>query len=273
MWPRPWGGSWITSWGALVTLGLIAGWWLARRSARRMGVDPSHVDLLSPVMAASGLGGAVILGMLAQMMGVDVAAGVSAHGGRVLYGAMLMAVGVGILYAELAGIGLGRLGDLYAVSMAAAVALGRVGCYLAGCCWGKECGEEFALGVHFPPGSFAHAQEVNRGLAAVEGRSLAVYPVQLYEAGAMALLAAALWLWMPRRKVWGEGFLAFGVGYGVIRFVLEFWRGDNPVAWHGMTTSQLICVAVVVICAAVSVVRRKFAGRLRIRMGGEAAAR
>lgn len=104
-------------------------------------------------------------------------------------------------------------------------AFGRVGCYLAGCCYGMQT--DGALGVVFP------------------GMSQAVLPVQLFEAAfELVLFAVMLIFYSKLKKHFLETYL---FGYGVFRFVLEFFRGDNRGATGlGLSPSQLISLIMIV---------------------------
>jgi phosphatidylglycerol---prolipoprotein diacylglyceryl transferase len=234
-WPR------VTTYGVMMLLGLIAGWFIARRQARRLGLDPSHMDLLSPLIVLAGLGGAVLFGALADS--VHAAEGDSAHG-RVLYGALLVAVAAGIAYALIAKITLGDLGDTFAAPIALGIAFGRVGCFLAGCCWGKVCSPAVPFAVRFPRGSFPFLKQVAAGvISPFDSTSLPVHPTQLYEAVAVTVIAVALLILFRRPRVSGELFLRMAIAYAAFRFAIEFFRADNLPIFRRFTLSQVICLA------------------------------
>ena len=102
---------------------------------------------------------------------------------------------------------------------------GRVGCFLAGCCYGVPAGHG---GVVFSHSDFAPA-------------GVALVPVQLYGAAGEFLLFAAL-VWLARRGVGGRRLLGvYLTAYAVGRFVLEFWRGDEyRGVYAGLSLSQWI---------------------------------
>jgi len=217
----------MTAYGACLLAALVLGWWVARRSGE---CDPFHVDRLAPLLVAAGLLGAWLFGWMGGGPG----------GSRGLFGALLAAVGAGIAYGLWRRLTLGRVGDAFAVSIAIGIAVGRVGCFLEGCCRGTPTDLPWA----------------------VDGR----HPAQLYESLGALTLAGVVALARRRRRVPGEAFLAFGIGYGVLRLALEPLRG-NHVQWAmGLTIHQWFAAAAVASCAALWAVRRRLYASSRSRI-------
>lgn len=257
MYPLLWEHPPITAYGAMIVLGLVVAWILARSLARRAGVAPSLIDLLAPILTATGLLGAALFGWL-----TDRATAAPVHGG-VLLGSLLLATAAGIIFALLARLPLGVLGDIFAAPVMLGVAFGRVGCFFAGCCYGRTC--PASLGIIFPHNSFVYFDQLSRGLlATAAAHPLPVYPVQLLESAGAALLAAMLLLAFRHRKISGELFLHMALGYATLRFALEFLRGDNPPVLAPLTFSQLLCFLVFLISVATLALRRRHADRWRL---------
>lgn len=138
--------------------------------------------------------------------------------------------------------------DVYAPPMALAVAVGRIGCFIAGCCYGTVCHAPW--GVRFPAGSPAHLGQLQAELIdAHAASSLPVHPTQLYEA-AFALFAFVLLMWL-RRRVRIQGMLFFGylAGYAAFRFWMEFLRGDYRPMLADLTVPQVVFAGVFVFAA------------------------
>ncbi len=115
---------------------------------------------------------------------------------------------------------------------------GRIGCFLAGCCYGKVT--ESIFGVSFPEGS--NAAET---YPALDGGSLPVLPTQLYEALFEFILFALMMILYKRFK--NHLLEAYCFTYGVFRFILEFWRGDDRGATgFAFSPSQLMSVVLVI---------------------------
>jgi phosphatidylglycerol:prolipoprotein diacylglycerol transferase len=130
--------------------------------------------------------------------------------------------------------------DMGGMMVPIGLGFGRMGCFLAGCCFGKPSDAPWA--VAFPPFSPAsEAQELAGLLPHKDLASLAVHPTQLYEAAAAFLIAAVGILYVHGRKRYdGAVFAVFIGGYGMMRFVLELWRADARGGFAGLSTSQWI---------------------------------
>ena len=260
----------ISSYSFCLLLGFFAGFLLARWNARKAGLEGRHVDNVTLLLVVAGLMGARVFSWLFYFPpGIGFWKGLFLPGGGlVFYGGVIFGVATVGIYAALMRVSLRKLADVLAGPLALGLAFGRIGCFAAGCCWGDLCVsgdvtanltapekariQTFAFvssegfGVRFPPETGAFKQHHRLGLIRHHASSsLPVHPVQLYE----ALLAFALvaWLQWRRSKPHAPGglFCAFGVGYGVIRFALEFLRADNSPAYLGLTLSQVISVITV----------------------------
>jgi phosphatidylglycerol:prolipoprotein diacylglycerol transferase len=137
--------------------------------------------------------------------------------------------------------------DMAGMVVPVGLAFGRMGCTLAGCCFGKRWDSSWALS--FPPHSPAsEAQWKDKLLMQPSEASLPVHPTQLYEAFAGLLIAAFLMLYLHGRKRYdGQIFIAFTVLYALARFVIEIFRDDDRGALFGLSTSQLIGLILVAV--------------------------
>jgi phosphatidylglycerol:prolipoprotein diacylglycerol transferase len=248
----------VSTYGAVIVAGFAAAWLWARTRARADGVEPSRVDLLMPLLLGMGLIGAWAFGRLAAALTHE------ASESAVLIGSLLVCTLAGIVYAILNRIPLGKLGDICAAPLAMGIGAGRIGCFFAGCCFGKASGGTTPLtAVHFPAGSLPFRDQIERGLLpAGSVASLGVYPVQLYESMFCIVLAAVL-ARRAGRGVMGERFLEMGLGYAAIRFVAEFLRADNPPIGL-LTFSQWGAILMAFFAAATWVIRRRYATSLHL---------
>jgi phosphatidylglycerol:prolipoprotein diacylglycerol transferase len=145
------------------------------------------------------------------------------QGGLTFYGALFLAVPGALWYCRRKRLDFLQVADLSAPFLLLGQAIGRIGCFLEGCCYGAATGSP--LGVRFP------------------GHPAPLHPTQLYESAANLILAALL-LFVIRRRARGRG-QTFGwalVLYGAARAVIEFWRDDPRGGLGPLSTSQLIAI-------------------------------
>lgn len=231
--------------GVLMAAGFLLGFanWvlLGRREGRRFELLS---DLLFWIMVG-GLVGARLAYVTAdagyflrhplEIVRVD-------QGGLIYYGGFIGA-GLAIwIFARRRGQHFFDLLDLVITSVPLAHALGRLGCFLNGCCYGTRW--DGPWGVRYPSTSHAWSDQVNAdALSRFEPRSLPVHPVQLYEAGLNLLLFAALVVWYRHRRREGMVVAAYLLLYPVMRFGLEFLRGDTRTGLGPFSVAQWISVA------------------------------
>lgn len=271
----------ISSYPVLLLLGFFFGWLLVRSRADRFGIARRDLDNIALVLPIAGLFGARFFARLfyAKVSFLE-ALKVWEGDGLVFYGGFIFGVASVLIYGIARKIPLVKLMDCLAPSVAVGLAFGRIGCFLAGCCWGDVCvsgsqlaaindadvlrriqtipaisGSAWPVAVQFPQKSDAFRQHSRLGLVqAGDTRSLPVHPVQVYE----ALLAAALCVYLVARKTPrkpGDIALMMVVGYAVIRFGTEFLRADNKVYALGLTFSQVVSVYLLLGSAIVATIR------------------
>ena len=252
--------DWVTPFGLIFVTAILVAWFLARRNAATTYVDPSHVDLIVPITIIVGVAGGTAV---AWFMPMDylLAGEAMNHGLRIRLFGMLGTGAIGVfVYSRIAHLSFRRVLDIFAVPTLAGLAIHRVGCHFAGCCWGDivrggDAGElatqvqttsflqPFVEGIHYPPGSLPYEQHLALGLidpGAAE--SLPVYPVQLYEVGLLLVLILLLsrvpWRRVPR----GTLAVLTVVGYAVMRFFIGYLRADGSIAIGNLTVTQLQCI-------------------------------
>jgi phosphatidylglycerol:prolipoprotein diacylglycerol transferase len=230
----------LHSYGLLIALGLAIGIAVAHREGLRRGLDGGRVLDLAFWLTVSGLCGSRIAYGLVNARDFFHACldggGPWWHdctrvlqvweGGLVFYGGVAAAAPVAYLFARRQGWSFGDVGDLFAPALAIGHAFGRLGCFAAGCCFGKETASR--LGVAFPSGSVAF--DVLEGLGAIvpgAGETPPLHPTQLYEAGGELAIFVALLALRPRlRRHPGQLLILYLGLYAVLRFVVEIYRGD-----------------------------------------------
>lgn len=170
-------------------------------------------------------------------------------GGLTYYGGFLLAAPTLWWSLRRDGVAIRKVADLAGGAVALGLGFGRMGCLLAGCCFGARSDVPWALA--FPPNSPASEAQFKSGeLASQHLASHPVHPTQIYESAGSFAIAAVCLLWLhPRKRYDGQVFLAFLVGYSVLRFLLEILRRDDRGGVGDLSTSQLIGIVLVVAAA------------------------
>ena len=239
MYPIPGNQDWITSYGLTLIIALVTCWWLARRNAKAAGIDPSHINLVLPLAILGGF----LFTALQPSPRIQ------------LIPLIITCLVVVFAYSRITGMAFSRLADVFALPTLAAIAVQRIGCFLAGCCFGEPVGNDALhwLGVEFPAGSFAHEHHVMLGLIEPgAATSLAVHATQLYEAVLLVPLYLILRQFGGKGNFAGALTLAAIAGYAVVRFGIEFLRADSAAISGSFSVIQLVCVAVVLGAAIMS---------------------
>jgi phosphatidylglycerol:prolipoprotein diacylglycerol transferase len=250
------GDFYIGSYGLMMALGLMAASLVAVWRGRR-------IDLPGPVIMDT-IFCAVVAGIVGSRLAYivvnfrsfldDPMSMILSRTYFVFLGGVLLAIPACMFYARWRKVSFLAITDCLAAGIPLGHAFGRLGCFLAGCCFGKPVSPDhpFAfLAVRFPaecsmgavsqPG-LAFQEHLHNGLiAAAAARSLPVWPVQLFESfGEILIFIAIFWVW-KRRFFRGQILFTYLGLYGILRFSLEFLRGDSERGGIGpISTSQLI---------------------------------
>lgn len=244
----------LHAYGFLVGLGFAVAIIRLWRVGRRMGMDGGRLlDLAFWCLVAGVLGSRLAFVALNTRAFVDAClAGTGAtagtrfagcwaalrfwEGGLVFYGGVIASGAVMLWFCRRERWSFWTLGDLAAPALALGHAFGRLGCFLAGCCFGATSRAGWA--PSFPAGSVAFDELQAEGvLPAGAGHTPPLHPTQLYEAtGELLLFLALLWLqarWSRLDPRTGERaprpgalLLTYGAGYAALRFGVEMFRGD-----------------------------------------------
>ena len=214
-----------TPWGVAFVSALLVTWFWSRRNAARKGLDTSHIDLLVPLALMVGIVGAWTWW---QYSGFRIR----------LFETMVGSAAVVFIYSRIAKLLFRDLLDVVALPVLAGVAVQRIGCVIAGCCWGDIA--THVPGIRYPVGSFAYEQHLAEELiGAGAASSLPVHAVQVYE---IVVLLAIITVGMKVRwPDYPKGMLGFyaASAYGVGRFLLEYLRADSDIVMAGLTLVQL----------------------------------
>jgi phosphatidylglycerol:prolipoprotein diacylglycerol transferase len=230
----------IYSYGFFLATAFLIATRLAIRRAPREGISPEKISVLSIYILFFGILGARTLFVLLNIELFkskpwwEVFA--LHHGGLVFYGGLISSILSCLIYLTKNRLSISGTLDLISPYAALGYAIGRIGCFLNGCCWGKQT--DLPWGVKFP---FLASK---------------VHPTQLYSSLLNFFIFLLLLSVRKRKGYKGEVFVCYLLFYSTGRFFIEFLRGDIPEFMLGLTFTQLISVFLVLVSSAAILQRR-----------------
>ncbi|MBX7147621.1 prolipoprotein diacylglyceryl transferase [bacterium] len=231
------GGRPIHTYGALVATAFLVGLWWSKTEAKRVGLSPERVlDLFFYIVLSAIIGSRLlyVVASVPQWWKDPMVFVRFWEGGLVFYGGLIGAVATSVYYTRKHDLPFFKVADVFAPGIAIGHAIGRLGCFAAGCCFGKPASPDAWYAVIFPLTDFAIAPHDHP-----------VYPTQLFESFGELCIFLFL-MWFRRKKTFdGEVFLMYLIIYPILRSVLEIYRGDTIrgfVVEGVLSTSQFISI-------------------------------
>ncbi len=251
----------VHTYGILVAGGFLVAMSMAARAAERSGLDKEKVlDLSFGILVAAMIGSRVLFIIVNWDEYAHDLVGIFEFwkGGLVFYGGFIGAVLFSIWYMRRHQMEFFPYADAMAPTVAIGQALGRLGCFAAGCCWGGACDAHYALAARFPPESLAYQSQASNHIITPGALStIPIHTTQLYEALGTALIFLFLTYWRSRKRFQGELLALYLMMYAPLRAVVETFRGDEERgrvlnflggwarhAWWNLSTSELISVGI-----------------------------
>ncbi len=235
----------IRSFGLMAAIGLLLAFWLMRKRCIKAGDDP---EKLSDVLFFSMIGGLVGARLLYVIRNYESEFSKDLwkifrinEGGIVFQGGFIGALIVAWFIFRKKKVYLVKSLDIFAPGLAFGHAMGRIGCFLNGCCYGGICNTGW--GVEFPQKSLPYMHQMSTGkILPMAEQSLPVHPTQLYSFAANIIICIILVLLTAKIKIKGQLFSLYLMIYGVWRLSIEFLRDDQ--ARHlGLSVAQFIAIA------------------------------
>jgi phosphatidylglycerol:prolipoprotein diacylglycerol transferase len=240
------GDFFVPTYGVLVTLGFLAGLWVVSRLALRSGLNREAVLNLGIYCALAGILGAKLLMFILDFNYYrqnprEIFSFSTLQAGGVFQGGLVLALVTAFFYmrkVKLPGL---LTADVLAPGVALGHAIGRLGCFSAGCCWGLECHRFWAVTFTNPVANQLFGTPLN----------VPLHPAQLYEAGAEALTFIILFTRFRRPHRAGEILGLYLVLYSSVRFVVEFFRYHDQANPFGgpLSSPQWIALATLLLGA------------------------
>lgn len=235
----------LPTYGLLVALGFLAGLSVTLRLAKRAGLPAEQLTNLAIYCALAGIAGAKLFMFLfdwrfyLQNPG-EFFSWATLQAAGVFHGGLIAALVFAILYMRRHALQPLNTMDCFAPGIALGHAIGRLGCFAAGCCWGKEC--------HLPWAVTFRSQE-----AAQVPLNVPLHPTQLYESAANLILFGVLYRLFNRAHREGEVIGWYLVLYSIVRFIIEFFRNHEQSLVAGLSLTQWIAFGLLILGAGILV--------------------
>ena len=205
----------IFTYGFFIAVGFLTGIFLATKEAKRQGEDHEKImDLCFYILIAAIIGSRLFyVATSPEMFFKDPVEILKIwNGGLVFYGGFIAALGTGIIYLKVKKISVWKTADIMAPSVAIAHFFGRIGCFFAGCCYGKYCDLPWAV-------TFDHPDSL-------APTGIPLHPTQLYEALSNLAIFLFLFIFRKHKKYDGQLFWLYVLIYGITRSFIETFRAD-----------------------------------------------
>ncbi len=209
----------IHTYGVMLAAGAALGLWLMSRLAKNAGLNPDQISSLALWLLFSGIIGARLFFVILephQFMAQPWRVLFVWEGGLVFYGGVGAALVVGFLLMRRWKLPALTVMDCVAPGLALGQAIGRIGCFAAGCCYGLPWENGWCAVAFNDPHTLAP-------------RGIPLHPTQLYTCAALLIITGVLLLMWRHRRFAGQIFFSYGLMHGIARVIIEQFRDD----WRG----------------------------------------
>lgn len=238
------GGRGVHVYGVMIALGFLFGMWWVKREAKRQGLDvPRTLDLFFYVVVAGLVGSRIlyVIHSVNDFWSDPLVLFRVWEGGLVFQGGVIGSLIVMIWYMRRHRMPMLRTMDVFSPPLSLGHGIGRIGCFFAGCCYGKQCPIDFPLALIFP--------DVEGGVAPP---GIPLYPTQLMESLGEVVLFTFLVFFRKRKPFNGSVTLLYLTLYSLLRAGMELLRGDvirGFVVEPYLSNAQFISLITVGVCA------------------------
>ncbi|MBW2020073.1 MAG: prolipoprotein diacylglyceryl transferase [Deltaproteobacteria bacterium] len=238
----------LHTYGIFIAMAFLSAIALALREARRVGEDANKIlDLCFYVLIAAIVGSRILYVLINwstfrhdpfEIVRIW-------HGGLVFYGGFIGALITALWYIRRKGLPILKTADIMAPSIAFGQFVGRIGCFFAGCCYGRNCDLPWAV-------TFTHPESL-------APKGVPLHPTQLYSSLNGLLIFLVLKRLMRNKGFEGQIFWTYVFLYAVTRSILEHFRGDDRGMLFGgmLSSSQFIGLIMAVIAIVMMIILRR----------------
>ena len=227
----------VYTYGFSIAVGFIVGILLAKHEAKRTGIDADLIMDLSFYIILSAIIGSRLFYVLTSpesFLKDPLSIIKILTGGLVFYGGFALSFIVAVIYIKIRKMPLWQTADIFAPSIALGQFFGRLGCFSAGCCFGKVCDLPWAITFNNPD--------------SLAPTGIPLHPAQLYHAFGDLLIFSLLLFLKNKKKYEGQIFWMYIVMHGTTRFFIEIFRGDfrGKIFFNMFSISQIIGTIMVI---------------------------
>ena len=222
----------IYGYGLMIAIGVLAAYFSATYRSKKYALDPDKVFYVTVWAVIGGFGGAKLLYLITQLPAIlkDPSLLKDARNGFVVYGGIIGGILAAWLYCKVAKLKFIKYFDLVMPSVALAQGFGRIGCFFAGCCYGKATDSWFGI-------TFTHSDYAPNGVKLI--------PTQLISSAGDFMICLMLLAYAKRKPKKGRVASLYLMFYGIGRFGVEFLRSDYRGSVGFLSTSQFISIGIV----------------------------
>lgn len=223
----------IHGYGLMIAIGVLAALFIGEQRAKKRNLNPDEIYYLTFLCAIFGFLCAKILFCIVEWKSfIENPISVLKTNGFVVYGGIIGGIFIAYIWCKVRKLSFWEYFDVVLPSVAVAQGFGRIGCFLAGCCYGRETDSAFGI-------MFSNSQFAPNGVKLI--------PTQLISSAGMFLIAGFLfWYARKPRKVGSVGAL-YLILYSIGRFLIEFLRNDHRGTVGALSTSQFISIFMAII--------------------------
>jgi phosphatidylglycerol:prolipoprotein diacylglycerol transferase len=216
----------IHGYGLMIAIGAACALIIGIRRAKNREMNADIVVNLGLIVLVTGFLGAKLLYCIVELPTLmRDPLSVLSNSGFVVYGGILGGILAAVIYCRKKGVSFLEYFDLIIPSVAVAQGFGRIGCFLAGCCYGRQT--DLPIGV-----IFQHSDIAPNGIP--------LFPTQLFSSAGDFLIALILILYARKARSTGKVAGLYLILYSVGRFIIEFFRSDERGSIGVLSTSQFI---------------------------------
>ena len=250
------GSFYLPTYGVLVALGFLLALAVTTRLAKRSGMNVEAVTNLAVYCALAGLIGAKLLMIIFDWNDpqIKIFSLATLQAAGVFQGGLILAIITAFLYVRKQKLPWLQTADVFAPGLALGHAIGRLGCFAAGCCWGTECTRPWAVTFTNPDAAALTGVPLNKPL----------HPAQLYEVFALLALFAFLYWRIGKPHPPGRVLGLYLVISSVARFAIEFTRNHEQALPFGLPFSITQWIAIALALFGVVILVRSASGSAKV---------